>query len=110
MGRVAIRAEDHLPRQHKRLLAQNLVTNASPHFKEAANALLLDEPADLGMVLRVAGRRRGYGMVERDREFFRNHNPLLSELQPGLANGRAVVVAQNNVRPDVHDFADLNRF
>ena len=109
MGRVAVGAEDHVARQHKRLLAEDLVANAPPDFEKVADALLLDETADLGVVLRVARGRRGHGVVERDRQLVRYRDPLLPELAPDLANGRRIVVAQDEVGAYVNHFADLDR-
>ena len=106
--RVRIGAQDQLARQHDCLFAQHLVADAAAHLKEVANPLLGDKLADFGVVLRVLGRRRRHGVVERDRQPIGNQHPFLPKLLPDAADGGRVVVAQHHVRPRIHDLADLD--
>ena len=108
MRRVRICAEDELAGQDKCLLAEHLMADAAAHLEEVANALLLHEAADLGVILRVLGRRRGHGMVERDGDALGDQHAFLAELLPNAANGGGVVVAEHDVRPRIDHLADFD--
>ncbi len=84
------------------------MADAPAHLKEVDDALLAHKLADFGMVLRVFGRGRGHGMVERDRQPFRDQHAILAELLPDAADGRGVVVAKHDVRPRIHHLAHLH--
>ncbi len=60
------------------------------------------------MVLRVAGRRRGHGMVQRDGHTLGDQHTRLAELLPDATDGGRVVVAEHDVGPRVDDLADFD--
>ncbi len=106
--RVRVRAQDELAGQHHGLLAQHLMADAAADVEEIADALLGHEGADLGMVLGVARRRRGHGMVQRDGQTLGDQHALLAELLPDAPDGGRVVVAEHDVGPRVDHLADFD--
>ena len=79
-----------------------------PTSKKLLDALLGHKGTDLGMVLRVARRGRGHGMVQRDGQTLGDQHALLAELLPDATDGRRVVVAEHNVGPRVDHLADFD--
>ena len=92
--------------QDQRLFADHLVADAAARLEEVRDALLRDEAAHLGVVLRVLGRRRRDGVVERDRQPLGvTHTRLRRGSRKARAMARGVVVAQRDVGPGVDDLA-----
>jgi hypothetical protein len=71
--------------------------------------LLLHKVANLGVILRVLGRRRGHGVIERDGDAVGNQHTRLPELLPDAADGGGVVVAEHDIRPRIDHLADFDK-
>ncbi len=107
--RVAVRAQDELAGQHQRLLTDHLVADAAARVEEVRDPLLGDELADLGVIPRMFGRRRGHSVVEDDRQPVGTGHAADAQAGEQPGDRRSVVVAQDHIGPRVHDLADLDR-
>jgi len=84
------------------------MTDAATYLEEVGNALLCYEVTNLGMVLRVLGRRRGHGVVQRDGQPLRVQHVRAAELLPDAADSGGVIVAEDDVGRCVNHLADLD--
>ena len=100
MGRVTVRAEDHLTGQHERFLADHLMADAAPDLEEMPDALIAHPLADFGVILGVERGRRGDGVVERDDHPLRVGDALRAGFGEDAADGGGVVVAEDHVGAD----------
>ena len=108
MRGVTVRAEDQLSGQHHRLFAQHLVADAAPDLKEIFHALLCDEVAHLGVILRMLRRRRRHGVIERDAQPIGVFHALDTELFEQTKDGGGIVMAQNRIRLSIHDLSSAD--
>ena len=108
VGSVTVGTENELPRRNERLFAEHLMADPGTDLEEVLDSLLGDEATDLSVILRMSRCWCGHRVIERDRHPGRVPDLGLSELQPNLPDGGAVVVAERHVGTSVDDLSDLH--
>ena len=101
---VAVRAQDHLAGQDERVFRDQLVADAFAHIEEVADALLVHERAHVRVVLRVAHRGRGGGVIQGDDQALGVVNAHRAHVLEDAQDGGGVVVGEQAVGCDFDDF------
>jgi hypothetical protein len=107
---MRISAQDELSWQDHGFLAQDLMADPTSYFEEVADTLLLYKPADLGVVLGMFGRGCRHGVIKGDGHLFWDYHTSLAELEPCLADGGGIVVAQHDIWAHIHHLTYFDKF
>jgi hypothetical protein len=105
MRAVAVGPEDRLAGQDQRLLADHLMADAAPDFKQMCDTLFPHPLADFGVILGVLGGGSRGRVIQRDGDAIRSDQSRCAGRLEDAPDRRRVIMAENQIGPDIKHIA-----